>query len=186
VEIHHIMNKKPTEQPKQSRWGITGWTLKCILLTAIIANKPPSTQNSDGGDTTQERPLDLTHDNHAINLPGSAYPIKSATMTLNRKKIRDSKKSRKTLCVKIRMLEILTKYTLLGILSTILSGIAYLGGRLHKITILFINSWIAALETALTEFNITMTSFLHTETTGIACPLFKLLIGLLRLTYLKH
>ena len=67
------MNKKPTKQPKQSKWGITGWSLKCILLIAIIANKPQSTHNSDGGDTTQERPLDLTHDNHAINLPGSAY-----------------------------------------------------------------------------------------------------------------
>ena len=71
--IHHIMNKKPTKPPKLSGWGITGWILKCILLTAIITNKPPRTQNSDGGDTMQERPFDLTHDNHAINLPGSAY-----------------------------------------------------------------------------------------------------------------
>jgi hypothetical protein len=101
VIIHHIMNKKPTKPPKPSKWGITGWILKCILLTAIITSKPPRARNSDGGDITQKRLYDLTHDSYAINLPGSAYPIKSATMTLNRKKIRDSKKSRRTLCVKI-------------------------------------------------------------------------------------
>ena len=122
---HHIMNKKPTKQPRQSKWEITYWTLKFILLTAIIANKPQNAHNSEGGDFTQERPLDLTHDNRVINLPGSAYPIKLATMSTNRKKIRDNINSRKILCIKIRILETLMEYTLLGTLSTLLGGIAY-------------------------------------------------------------
>ena len=83
------------------------------------------------------------------------------------------------------MFEILTKYTLLGIVSTILSGIADLGGTFHEITKIFIKGWIVMLETALTEFNETMTSFLNTETTGSTCPLFKLLIGVLRPAYIN-
>jgi hypothetical protein len=102
VGAHHIMNnKKPTKQPRQSKWEITHWSLKLILLTAIIVNKPQNAQNSEGGDFTQERPLDLTHDNRVVNLPGSAYPIKLATMSTDRKKIRDNINSRKILCIKI-------------------------------------------------------------------------------------
>ena len=177
-------NKKHTKQPRPIR-ETTRWSLKLILILTLTVNKPQNAQNSEGGDFTQERPLDLTHDNRVVNLPGSAYPIKLATMSTDRKKIRDNINSRKILCIKIRILEILMEHTLLKTLSTLLSGIAYLGGKIHGTATLIIKNWIATLETALAEFKITMTSFLHTETTDITCPLFRLLIGLLRLTYLK-
>jgi hypothetical protein len=177
-------NKKHTKQPRPIR-ETTRWSLKLILILTLTVNKPQNAQNSEGGDFTQERPLDLTHDNRVVNLPGSAYPIKLATMSTDRKKIRDNIKSRKKLCMKIRILEILMEHTLLKTLSTLLSGIAYLGGKIHGTATLIIKNWIATLETALAEFEITMTSFLHTETTEITCPFFKLLIGLFRSTYLQ-
>ncbi len=177
-------NKKPTKQPRPIR-ETTRWSLKLILILTLTVNKPQNAQNSEGGDFTQERPLDLTHDNRVVNLPGSAYPIKLATMSTDRKKIRDNINSRKILCIKIRILEILMEHTILKTLSTLLSGIAYLGGKIHGTATLIIKNWIATLETALAEFEITMMSFLHTETTEITCPFFKLLIGLLRSTHLQ-
>ena len=125
MRTHHIMNKKPS---KPSKWRITGWVLKCILLTAIITSESLQIRNSDRGEITQKRLYDLTHDRNVLNLPGSAYPIKAATMTINRKKIRDSKRSRRTLCEKMRILEIQTMDALLGIVGATLNGIANIGG----------------------------------------------------------
>jgi hypothetical protein len=122
MRTHHIRNKKP---PK---WRITWWVLKCILLTAIITSETLQSRKSGGGENTQKILYDLTHDRKILNLPGSAYPIKAATMTMNRKKIRDSKRSRRTLCEKMRLLEIQTKDALLGIVGATLNGIANIGG----------------------------------------------------------
>ena len=180
------MNKKPTKQPKQSKWEITYWTLKCILLTAIIANKPQNAHNSEGGDFTQERPLDLTHDNRVVNLPGSAYPIKLATMSTDKKKLRDSTKSRRKLCMEVYILETLTVQSLLKTLSTFLSNIAYLGGKIHEMVTTAIKYWFTTLETTQAESEVSLSNFfLHSVTIGIACPFFKPLTGLLKTTPLQ-
>jgi hypothetical protein len=146
MRTHHIRNKKP------SKWRITWWVLKCILLTAIITSETLQNRNSDGGEITQKRQYDLTHDRKVFNLPGSAYPIKTATMTINRKKIRDSKRSGRTLCEKMQLLEIQTMDALLGIVGATLNGIANIGGAIHGITKALITGWSSVLGMALIEF----------------------------------
>jgi hypothetical protein len=170
MKIHQIRNKRPT------KWRITWWVLKCILLTAIITYKTNQSRLSGGEDNMQTRQYDLTHDSKIINLPGSAYPIKAATMTMNKKRIRDSKRSQKKLCEKIQLLEMQTKGALHGIIGAILNGIANIGGAIHGTTKALTTGWRCVLGITINEFYETMTSFLSEENTGSTCFIFRLLI----------
>jgi hypothetical protein len=175
MKIHQIRNKRPT------KWRITWWVLKCILLTAIITRETTQSRMTGGEENMQTRQYNLTHDRKIINLPGSACPIKTATMTMNRKRIRDSKRSRKILCEKMRLLEMQTKDALLGIIGAILNGIANIGGAIHGTTKALTTGWRSVLGIAMIEFYETMTSFLNEENTGSTCFIFRLLIRAYRI-----
>ena len=170
MKTHQIRNKKLT------KWRITWWVLKCLLLTAIITCETTQSRKTGGEENTHTRQYDLTHDRKILNLPGSAYPIKTATMTMNRKRIRDSKRSRRILCEKMRLLEIQTKDALFGIVGAILKGIANIGGAIHGTTKALITGWRCVIGITINKFYETMTSFLSEENTGSTCFIFRLLI----------
>ena len=183
----HQKRKIPnnSQKTKPMKWWTTKWVLKCILLIAI-ASATNQSLSIDSEDCLQKRQYNLTHDRTMINLPGSAYPIKVATMTTNRKRIRDSKRSRKKLCEKIQLLETQIKGALHGIIRVVLNGIANVGGVIHGMIKAIIIGWKSVIRIIIDESYETLTSFLNDENTGSTCFILRLLIKMTKHTSAKR
>ena len=79
------------KKKKKTTWRFLNWGLKFLFLISVFTTSMQSlTQNSAN---TQKRLYNFTHDITILNLPGSAFPIKVATMSKNKRKIRASYRS---------------------------------------------------------------------------------------------
>ena len=121
---------------KKTTWRFLNWGLKFLFLISVFTTSTLSlTQNSAN---TQKRLYNLTHDITILNLPGSALPIKIATMSRNKSKIRASYKSWARQCERIRKREMKSKENLYKSLRAVsvatTTGWAYLiNGVIDKI-----------------------------------------------------
>jgi hypothetical protein len=107
-------------------------------------------------------------------------------MTTNRKRIRDSKRSRKKLCEKIRLIETQIKGALHGIKRTVLNGIANVGGAIYGMIKAIINGWKCVIRIIIDESHETLTSFLYDENTGSTCFILRFLIKMTKHTSAKR
>jgi hypothetical protein len=95
------------KKKKKTTWRFLNWGLKFLFLISVFTTSTLRlTQNSAN---TQKRLYNLTHDKTILNFPGSAFPIKIATMARNRSKIRASYKSWARQCERIRKWEMKSK-----------------------------------------------------------------------------
>ena len=98
------------KKKKKTTWRFANWTFKFLFLISVFTTSTLSlTQNSAN---TQKRLYNLTHDITILNLPGSALPIKVATMSRNKSKIRASYRSWARQCERIREWEMKSKENL--------------------------------------------------------------------------
>jgi hypothetical protein len=101
------VNAWKMKKKKKTPWRFLNWGLKSLFLVSVFSISTQSlTQNSAN---TQKRLYNLAHDKTILNLPGSAFPIKIATMSRNRSKIRASYMSWARQCKKIRKWEMQSK-----------------------------------------------------------------------------
>jgi hypothetical protein len=104
------VNTRKKKKKKKTTWRFVNWTLKFLFLISVFTTSTLGlTQNSAN---TQKRLYNLTHDITILNLPGSALPIKVATMSRNKSKIRASYRSWARQCERIREWEMKSKENL--------------------------------------------------------------------------
>jgi hypothetical protein len=104
------VNTRKKKKKKKTTWRFVNWTLKFLFLISVFTTSTLSlTQNSAN---TQKRLYNLTHDITILNLPGSALPIKVATMSRIKSKIRASYRSWARQCERIREWEMKFKENL--------------------------------------------------------------------------
>jgi hypothetical protein len=110
MKVKQTRKTPVSTRKKKTTWRFVNWTLKFLFLISVFTTSTLGlTQNSAN---TQKRLYNLTHDITILNLPGSALPIKIATMSRNKSKIRASYKSWARQCERIRKREMKSKENL--------------------------------------------------------------------------
>jgi hypothetical protein len=91
INMERTSKKKRKIKKKKTSWKLLKWGLKSLSLVSVFTISTQSLTPSS--DSTHKRIYTLAHDKTIVNLPGNAFPIKIATRTRNKGKIRASYKS---------------------------------------------------------------------------------------------